>query len=229
MSDKPVILVSATRKTAGEFQLSPLGRSLLRVSSLVIPAVVTENRQGLPVVYNRFITEATRNAYLVFIHDDVWIDDAFMPEHLQFALSRFDIVGVAGNTRLFPNSGSWHQNEQSVVTRDSLSGGIAYGAEPFGPFTHYGPTPAAVQLLDGVFIAARGDSLLERNVRFDEQFDFHFYDLDFSRTANAADLKVGTWPIALTHLSAGKSGFSEKWEINFARYRNKWSSPTNPS
>lgn len=225
MSNVPVILISATRKTKDEFIKTPLGQSMQRIaaSGLIVPMVMYENDKGLPAVYNYIITETIRNSYVVFVHDDVWIDDAFMAENLQLALSQFDIVGVAGNTRLVPEASSWYVNEKSVRDVGYLSGGIGYSETPFGPFDYYGPTPAFVQLLDGVFIAARGQALLDSGVRFDERFDFHFYDLDFCRTANQAKLKVGTWPIAITHVSGGDGGFhSDKWKKSLALYREKW-------
>ena len=58
-------------------------------------------------------------------------------------------------------------------------------------------------------------------MRFDERFDFHFYDLDFCRTARQAGLSIGTWPIAMTHQSKGAFG-SDGWIDGLARYRAKW-------
>jgi GT2 family glycosyltransferase len=78
-----------------------------------------------------------------------------------------------------------------------------------------------VQLLDGVLLAARASALLDAGVCFDQRFDFHHYDLDFSRQANAAGLRVGTWPIAVTHASGGAFG-SAAWNRSLALYREKW-------
>jgi len=75
--------------------------------------------------------------------------------------------------------------------------------------------------MDGVFLAARVSSLLDRNVRFDEQFPFHFYDVDFCRTATAAGLKLGTWPIAISHASSGIFG-SPEWHKYKFMYFQKW-------
>jgi hypothetical protein len=58
-------------------------------------------------------------------------------------------------------------------------------------------------------------------VRFDPQFRFHFYDTDFSRSCEQAGLSMGTWPIALTHLSAGKWQTPE-WDAAFQAYLAKW-------
>jgi hypothetical protein len=77
-------------------------------------------------------------------------------------------------------------------------------------------------LLDGVFTAARKQTLQNKSVRFDPQFDFHFYDLDFCRSVHAAGLTMGTWPVDLTHQSGGAFG-SPRWHALYERYREKWS------
>ncbi len=60
--------------------------------------------------------------------------------------------------------------------------------------------------MDGVFLAAKKSALTEYAVTFDPQFDFHFYDMDFCRTARKAGLTLGTWLVKLTHQSAGAFG-----------------------
>jgi SAM-dependent methyltransferase len=79
-------------------------------------------------------------------------------------------------------------------------------------------------LLDGVFVAASGSKLKISGVQFDSQFDFHFYDLDFCRTASMANLRQGTWPVALTHQSGGAFGSSE-WQQKYVLYSEKWNEP----
>lgn len=216
--------VTATRHPTQEFMQTPLGRSFTRMSfdkSLRLH-VQTGNTAGLPKVYNRFIREDLRNEEVVFLHDDLWLDDLFFAERVRAALKTFDVVGLAGNRHLLPNAPAWHvKNEQMEWDADFLSGVVCHGSQPLGPPSVYGPTPAPVQLLDGVMIAARISALLDVGIRFDERFDFHFYDLDFSRQANAAGLKVGTWPIAVTHASGGAFG-SPAWGRGLESYWKKW-------
>jgi len=59
-------------------------------------------------------------------------------------------------------------------------------------------------------------------VRLDPNFSFHFYDLDFCRSAEAAGLRIGTWPIAITHASGGASLQSPAWAESVERYLHKW-------
>jgi GT2 family glycosyltransferase len=185
-------------------------------------ALIEGNQRGLPAVYNQFIHESLREEELVFLHDDLWLDDLFLSDRIRSALAVYDVVGLAGNTRLVPGMPAWHiGNQENEVDLGHLSGVVCHGAQPLGEPSVYGPTPAAVELLDGVLLAARAGTLLDAGVRFDERFDFHFYDLDFSRQARAAGLKMGTWPIAVTHVSGGVFE-SDAWKRGLELYREKW-------
>ena len=102
-----------------------------------------------------------------------------------------------------------------------LSGAVAHGKMPFGGIQVYGAAPAECELLDGVLLAARKSVLAGRGVSFDPRFDFHFYDLDFCRTARGRGLRLGTWPICLTHQSGGAFG-TESWKQGYQKYLEKW-------
>lgn len=61
--------------------------------------------------------------------------------------------------------------------------------------------PARCAVIDGLFIGI--DLRKIGDVRFDEQFTFHFYDLDFCLSAAAAGLSIGVTNIHLQHESVG--------------------------
>jgi GT2 family glycosyltransferase len=63
-------------------------------------------------------------------------------------------------------------------------------------------------------------TLARTGLRFDPRFDFHFYDLDFCRTARSLGLRLGTWPIAITHQGVGNYG--DKWRHLYSEYIAKW-------
>jgi hypothetical protein len=67
----------------------------------------------------------------------------------------------------------------------------------------YGQVPSQTVTLDGLFIAVDAKKCLERDVWFDEDFDFHFYDLSFSLRAVEKGLKIGTYPIFVVHHGLG--------------------------
>ena len=219
-----LILVTATRKSRSDFDEGPLGKSLRSIpfDDQMISAVETENSRGLPTVYNQVIDEYYREHSVVFLHDDIWLDDVFFTRRIRDGLEQFDVIGLAGNRVLHPDSPAWPFKDDTMQwDYENLSGVVRHGVSPCGTPSVYGPTPERVQLLDGALIAARISSLLDAGVRFDERFDFHFYDLDFSRQANAAGLKVGTWPISITHASGGTSD-SDSWRRGLELYRKKW-------
>lgn len=106
--DMPIpalLIVCATRVGQAQFfEVTPLGRSLRRLAydPRVEVRVETDNRRGLPLVYNRQISNENRGKILLFAHDDIWLDDCFVYERLREALRVFDVIGVAGNMRRLP-------------------------------------------------------------------------------------------------------------------------------
>jgi Glycosyltransferase like family len=221
-----VEIVAATRRKGQDFlSNSALGLSLRRTAwDLRIKNFIElENTKPLPTIYNRSINADRDDAILVFVHDDVWLDDFHLAARLVDALNVFDVVGVAGNLHAADGHVGWAFTSESLAwdKPDNLSGAVGHGEQPFGAVSAFGPTPTRCELLDGMFLAAKRSVLRAANVLFDPQFDFHFYDLDFCRTAAAAGLHIGTWPISMTHQSAGKFGSAE-WRQRLTRYREKW-------
>lgn len=220
-------IVSATRLSEEEFwRGSALGVSLRRLASdgRLTPQVTFANGTGLPAIYNARITAQNPANILVFVHDDVWLDDYFLADRVVAGLESFDVIGIAGNRRRVSGQRAWHFVAAPGQPQDqaSLSGAIAHGRNPFGRVSTFGPLPAECELLDGVFLAARLRSLLDRSVRFDPVFDFHFYDLDFCRSARRAGLRLGTWPVCMTHQSNGQAFESPAWMNAYAKYLKKW-------
>lgn len=229
-----VLFVCATRETEARFHASsPLAASLRRCGECTPVALrlFASNAAALGACYNAAIAEAQSDDVLVFVHDDVHLDDWAAALRVAEALGHFDVVGVAGNRRRHRGQRAWHlqpaRAEGGVLVpecwdKDFLSGAVAHGVPGAARVTVYGPTPAPVRLLDGVFLAARAQRLREAGVRFDPGLGFHFYDLDLCRSAEQAGLSLGTWPVALTHASAGQSILSDAWERACAAYLAKW-------
>jgi GT2 family glycosyltransferase len=223
-------IISATRLSEAEFwKKAALAASPKRLlpnpdsaskatmfgSELVCAVVAYSNHRPLPDIYNQRIAASEPDAVLVFVHDDVWIEDYYLAQRLVETLEKYDVVGIAGNRERVPKQTFW-----SSTGNASLSGSIAQGRFSLGQVTRFGPTPAECELLDGVLLAARRSVLQASGVLFDPRFDFHFYDMDFCRTARAKGLRLGTWPIAITHQSHGDWG--ERWATKRALYLEKW-------
>lgn len=224
-----VQIVSATRYSESDFwSKSALGLSLhrhLKQESGMSANIAFNNTLGLSDVFNQAIEQADDAAILVFVHDDVWIDEANFVDTLIAGLERFDVIGVAGNKRRLPNQPAWLFVDTALNWDEPeyLSGTVWHGPHAFGEDKFYGEVPAACELLDGVFIATTKSALNSAHVRFDHQFDFHLYDVDFCRSAREAGLNLGTWPIKLTHQSKGAFG-SPHWAQKCQLYFNKWES-----
>ncbi len=225
-------IVAATIKSEKQFfATAPLGISLRRlagdkrIEGLIHFANKGAAKKGLPAIFNRRIAAAEADSIIVFTHDDVWLDDYFLADRLGDALKRFDVVGVAGNRRIRPHQPAWAFVDEKLTWDDPrhLSGAVAHGKEASGPISRYGPTPARCALLDGVFLAAKVSVLAKHGLRFNERLRFHFYDMDFCREARRRGLRLGTWPIAITHASGGTFG-RPGWNAERQIYFDKWKS-----
>lgn len=220
-----LIFVSATRLSEAEFrQQAPLFKSLDRIGrlSLIALQVFYANQRPLADCYNEVIEQAAAEDILVFVHDDVWIDDFFIATRLAEALRQFDVVGLTGNQRRQLQQVNWFfAPDTGRADQGYLSGAVSHGQPGSGRPSVYGPVPAEVKLMDGVFLAVSAAKLKQSGVRFDRQFAFDFYDTDFCRSCEQAGLKMGTWPIAITHASGGNFN-SAAFKQAEALYWQKW-------
>lgn len=226
-----ICFVSATRSTESDFWThAPLGQSLkiwLREDGIRAD-IRFENSAGLPEVYNRHLQTQGDTDIHVFLHDDVWLNDPLLLQKIRSGLRRFDMIGVAGNRRRIPRQPAWlfsHQDENGQFVWDfaHLSGVISHGRPGAHAPMIYGPSAQACELMDGVFLAVRGDYVQALKLRFDERFRFDLYDLDFCRTARKHGLSLGTWPIDLIHESTGNFS-KESYERQSRDYFEKWGS-----
>jgi GT2 family glycosyltransferase len=229
-----VALVSATQFPDTLFaEATFLGRSLARIPDSLRPSVTMAfgntgpGALGLADIFNRVIERTDPQTNLVFVHDDVYLNDWFFAQRVLDALERFDVVGVAGSLNPDLSQPSWALRFDA----DLKPAGWQPGVQRSGAVSHfdytspkisvYGPSPASCSLLDGVFIAVKTAVVKERGVRFDPRFRFHCYDIDFCRSAAQQGLKLGTWPLSITHDSAGSYG-SEDFKQAARLYLEKW-------
>jgi len=224
MSTQVFQLVSATRLQEAAFWSDTLlGRSLRQPQHRQLVARIHfANRDPLAITYNAAIEAAPPGAVLAFCHDDVDLGPDPLGPQLAAALARFDLVGVAGNQRhQSGQTGWWLDPRRGGWDHPFLSGALRHGTPGAAELAVYGPTPMPVELLDGVFLAARADTLRRSGVRFDPRFDFHYYDLDVCRSARRAGLSLGTWPLPLLHASGGEP-WGAAWNERQLAYLSKW-------
>jgi hypothetical protein len=197
---KPWFIVSATR---GRKEDTTLWRS---VQALEVEGYrfFENNTEGLSTCYNAVLDErAGRDEIIVFVHDDVLITDVFALDKLNAAITEqgFAVIGVAGSSEFNVDAGVdlllWNGSKP-----EARSGSVEHFYQTgVYAFSAYGATPMSCVVLDGLFIAV--DNARIGAVRFDPQFRFHFYDIDFCLAAHKAGLRLGTTNVHLTHKSVG--------------------------
>lgn len=223
-----ICFISATRLDEKDFWTkSLLGRSLRpRLNQSTITCrVAFENTRGLPEIYNEAIL-ASGADILVFLHDDVWLEDVQLMKKIRSGLKFNDVIGVAGNIRRVAGQPAWlflrDANGDLQLDRPNLSGSIKHGEPGRVAPSLFGATPAPCELMDGVLLATKRKTLMQSRVMFDPVFRFDFYDMDFCRSARQAGLSLSTWPLELIHLSSGMFG-GQTWQAMEKVYFSKWS------
>ena len=218
-------LISATRQDADTFRTHTLlGRSLQHSAHKeLLHSVAFNNTKGLPEIYNAAL-DLYQESVLLFCHDDLALPPTHLEPLLQKALNRFDIVGLAGNRRDL-NHFAWH------VRPDGLGWDYPYlrGETLSGSTTNTirnirGLCDVPVALIDGAFIAIQRNRLVDKRIRFDERFLFHFYDLDLCRQARECELQLGVIRLDCVHTSGGLFGDPD-WIKQAKLYCAKWSNP----
>lgn len=225
---KTKVVVATREKKEDFFKVTATGRSLARHRHSPVELILyPENSAGLPSLYNRALRSCQDDpCIIIFCHDDIHILDYFWDRRIADGLDQFDVVGLAGNKRRLPRQPSWAFKNDAFEwdSKENLSGMVGHGKSyPPANVSFYGPTRQKVLLLDGLLLAARSEALIKNNIQFDEQFDFHFYDMDFSRQIEQSMLSCGTWDLSVIHESGG--GFNtESWRLGYQRYLEKWGS-----
>jgi hypothetical protein len=182
--------------------------------------IVYENKEPLTKIYNRYIIEKNRGTKVIFVHDDVLIEDLFFFDKMNLAFEKFDIVGLAGakTCNVGAEAPAWHL----MAPREDLVGEVTHSRGGNNWTTVFGKTPNRVLVLDGLFIAVDVSKLLDSNTRFDEDFAFHHYDITFCLNANKNKLKMGVYPIRVVHFGLGDSMNTVEWQQSSAKFKEKY-------
>jgi len=158
---------------------------------------------------------------LILSHDDIRILSSDFAARLATHLATYDVIGIAGTTRIV--GGSWLDAGDPylftlISSPDPESGQlqtVLLGGEPL--------VVPGIQGLDGVFMAMRRS--VAESVGFDAAtFDgFHLYDLDFSYRAYLAGHRLAVCrDIVLVHESMGR--YDAVWSGYVRRFKEKFRS-----
>ena len=208
---KKLLAVSCTRKTKQERDNILVYKSLNLLKHEIDLKIVYDNKSGLPSVYNTYITEknSKKYDYILFIHDDVYVDDLKIRGKLYQAHKQYDIIGLAGCLKpVIKKPALWHL----MADRSNWRGYVAHNhKDDFTAInmTAFGPTPSRVVLIDGLFISIDLKKALKSEWSFDDKFKFHHYDLACCLSANKKKMTVGVTPINVIHSSPGLSNYHD--------------------
>ena len=214
-------IIVPTIKTKDDYINSTIYKCLSNVIEKNVECrvtVVPENKRGFCELYNQFI-ETTAADILIFMHDDLEIHDHFFIDKIIKAHEKYDIVGLAGSASQQYTSSctpAWHLcMDKREDGRGFLSHQIpAYvGGYPF-PYINssfYGPTPAPVVFVDGVFTSFNVNKIRESNVKFNEKYTFHHYDMSMCADACKVGLSIGVTPIFGIHHGLGDFNSDALW------------------
>lgn len=218
---KKILVVSGTRAHRGEETMLSQSLTDLKMYNRTIHKeydlkIHTNNSTGLSSLYNQYINEQTaeENEIALFVHDDVYIDDAGCFDKLRKAIATgVDIVGLAGGSQAKIQAPTlWH-----LMCDKSLYSGAVSHTLPQDQnstiVTSFGPYPRRCVLLDGLFLAVNLKRAIATGWKFNESFQFHHYDLASCLDANAKKLKLSTWNIHVVHRSLGL------WDYNGAAFQ----------
>jgi len=194
---------SCTRKADEKETL--LYKSCLELNDVDL-FIKTNNTEGLSKSYNKFLysKEAEKYDYVIFVHDDVFIDDGKLDFKLTNAFKQYDIVGLAGCVNpTVQKPALWHLMAGGFQS-GNLRGIVGhYDKNDSFYFTNFGPTPSRVVILDGLFLAVNLKKVKEVFWKFNEDYDFHHYDIASCIDANNKKLKLGVCPVYVIHKSPG--------------------------
>jgi hypothetical protein len=209
-SKSRVLIVSASAKPEKERHQLLLFRSFQSVLGAGKASIDLDisyaNKKGLSEVYNAKFREYSKSGYefIIFCHDDVYIDDANLIAKLDRARNTFgaELIGVAGGSRPSITSPTlWHR----MCSRETWRGAVQHPSTDGSGFSTsvYGTTPANVDLLDGLFLAVHTESALRTGWSFNEAFSYHHYDLAACLDAKRHGMQMVVYPLNIVHVSPG--------------------------
>ena len=212
MSRKKILVVSCTKDDGKGCNLL---ESLAGLEDDVSLILSTNNSAGLPEVYNRQLIpdNLIKHDIVLFVHDDVYIDDARLKGKLYTAIEKmkFDIVGLAGSTETrIKKPALWHQMSKQSSWTGAVGHPVGDPKDGMIQTTTFGPWPKRCLILDGLFLAVNLRTVLEKQWKFNTNYKFHHYDIAACLDANNKKLKLGTYPIYVTHSSPGLRNYNDK-------------------
>jgi hypothetical protein len=222
---KQIIVVICTKsKTIEEFEQKPIYKSLEKLNKIYNTSqfdviILTNNSKGLSEAYNEFLNdEKFKNNILLFVHDDVELNDPFLVEKLND--SPYIVTGLAGSKtcNLSMPKMAWHL----TTSPSEMVGEVSHKKDGNVWTTVFGKTKSRALIIDGLFIAINVEDLIKTPCRFNENFKFHHYDMSFCLNCNENKISVGVLPISVVHHGLGDSMLTNEWEESNLEFKKQY-------
>ena len=127
--------VVATKVSAEQGRNLPINKTLGMMNHIKQGVSVDvcpfyNNKRGLTTVYNEFLDnpQAADYDYIVFIHDDVWLNDVLLFQKLMD--SEFDVIGLCGGRQWIPNPDHEVKNIWTRACAGMASGFVIHSPNP---------------------------------------------------------------------------------------------------
>lgn len=151
---------------------------------------------------------------IIFCHNDIIIRTKNWGKIILnlFRNNSYDILGIAGSVSIY--NGCWWLNENgNEMNVKNMYGSVYHtnGLREWLSFYNKCNGIKEVVVVDGLFIAVDGKSIINR---FDERFDgFHFYDVSFCISNYLDGCDIGVFDrLNILHKSIGQT--NQNWEEN---------------
>lgn len=193
--------------------------------------LIENNRIHLTTLYNNILSEYRSHKcsadYVVFMHSDVNFNIESFVSHIIGLGDKYDIIGLAGSKRLNLKATplSWF-----TASNDRPDERYGYIVSKFNGMditsffneNHTDVTDTNTASIDGLcMILAK--SVIDSDIKFDEQFENDFYDLDFCLQSQFNyNFNIGTMVEPTYHTSVGESILGEKFLQFENKFRQKW-------
>lgn len=217
---KLLIVICTQSKTEEEFKKQPVYQSLKKQYECNTPNVdfhvFKDNKRPLAVCYNEILKDPKNlNKTVLFVHDDVVLEDMFLYEKLMS--SPYSITGLAGAKSFNKQAEklAWHL----CAPREDFVGEVAHINDNKIWTTVFGSTDSRALIIDGLFIACKVKDLVEKGLTFNEAFGFHFYDISFCLDAYEKKVVCGVLPIRVIHYGLGDSMLTPAWDEANVRFK----------
>lgn len=205
--------------------------SLNNVEDKVRLERVGNNRDFLPVVYNKYIRKHREDKdvdYLILQHGDVSYDVKHLLRRLEETKGKYDVIGLCGASKItvsytplnwWCGSNPYPEEKWGCVTHGQDGGHMS-----FYNFHHPDVNDREVAIIDGLCIILTRDLIENTDILFDERFTWDFYDTDFCWNAIFNYHKnIGVIvEKSLRHFSIGIGILADTFLENEIKFREKW-------